>query len=851
MYRLSKSIFDLFTAILCIVPLSAHADESSSQTSTIPAQIQATDQQTVARDGAQGTPPGRSEKLSSIFYNAQESIVLDLEQKSMHLHGAGIIKYEDVKLEAEHMSLNWPERTVSASGKTDASGHIEEKVVCTLNGTEYIAADVRYNFESHRAVANQLFTKHGDGIFRADKVKKDRSDTFYADRGMYTTCNLVEPHFHIDAQRVKMVHEDKAFSGPCRLYFNKVPTFLGSWFGLFYFPKGSGFVFPMYGGESQKGFCLKQGGYYFRFNDHIDLALLADLYSSGSQSYSSHMRYKKRYAYDGDIQYQWTRNHYARMTTLSKTETIWQLTWKHHTLNNRNSSLTAELDLRGGQIKDIPQYVSSREATQTHLNSSVRYHNALAGLPYILDVGLSHNKNFQTKEQDATLPSVNLQTSRMYPLRGRMLFPLWLQDVHIQHVFQAMHKVSTVCDGQRLDFTPKYWGILLRNSRMGAKHTVPLTTNIKIFRCFNLAPKAEYHERWYGTRTNYSYAGGSLVREEDDGFYRVWNYNVGASLRTTLRGLYRFGRRSGVQAIKHQVEPGLNFTYTPDFSTPFYGYWYTARNGKKLSHFEGSVYDVPPNRAQAVLEATIKNTLDAKLKSNQEDEETKPVSWLEACDWSVGYDFLADRFALTNIRVDTRMSPLGEKLRVNSKIVIDPYVWQLGGTRKIDQLVWHRGEGLGRIQSSSLQLQSTVQFGGAFPKRSPAPVSPADQADTMPPTVEYVRFVLPCKLHAAYDWTYTSLQPGNSESTRVLSLESVVDLTQKWKLSCKTAYDLTQEELVDTATRLGIRRDLHCWEMNFDWSPLGTQESYRFEIGVKSSLLKALRYDRERTYRRP
>jgi hypothetical protein len=44
---------------------------------------------------------------------------------------------------------------------------------------------------------------------------------------------------------------------------------------------------------------------------------------------------------------------------------------------------------------------------------------------------------------------------------------------------------------------------------------------------------------------------------------------------------------------------------------------------------------------------------------------------------------------------------------------------------------------------------------------------------------------------------------------------------------------------------MNISRDLHCWLMNFQWSPLGPYAGYRFEIKVKAPQLQDIKLTKQ------
>ena len=803
---------------------------------------------------------------SVIHYNAEDSIVFDVKNKTIHLYEAGIIEYDTIKLEAEEVFLDWTNHTMAAFSKKNEAGEVEKKAVLTRDGVEYIAESVRYQFDSQRAVANKLFTKQDDGILRANKIKKDREDTFYADQGTYTTCNLVRPHFHADAQQLKLTQDDKVVSGPCKLHFDDVPTPLGLLFGIFYFPQGSGVIFPKYGGESEKGFCIKDGGYYIKFNDYVDLALQGEIYSKGSTGFTAKSRYKQRYQYSGDLLYQ--RNTYVSSSEeqLFKKEKSWRFQWNHRTENSRTSSLAAEVDLQSQSFR-TQNTLPGNQGLQASMNSSIRYMNRLVGLPYTLNANLHHAKNFQTQVATTTIPSISLRTENIYPFRKKGgPGGNWYADIYFQHTVDFVNKLSNITGNDTLDFSPKNWPVLFRNGKYGVKHTVPLKTNIKVLGYLNLTPAIQYQERWYWEKLNYRYnAGSEEIQEKVLGFERVYDYNFSAGLTTTLYGTHFFSRNAIVQAIRHQIEPAVSFTYTPDFSDPKYGYWQTMADGQKRNRFKEAIYGAPIDRATAVMQINLNNRLDMKVKSNADGKEsTKKLPILEGFDWSTSYDFLAPQFALGDIRLRARTRLFSDLFNISFNSTFDPYLYKKndqGSTpgekeaKRINELAWNHGQGIGRVKQASLSIGTRLSPGGRdsildqYGDLEEEQDVKEELKHVQEHPEQYVDFKIPWSLHLNYEWYYISLTPETQTKTKVLACDGDISLTEKWKVTLSSAYDITKNELVGTSTHIGIHRDLHCWEMNFNWRPLGDTQSYEFTVGVKSPLLQYLRYNRSRSYR--
>lgn len=819
-------------------------------------------------EAAQQKDATESEALiqAIIRYDAKDSIVLDIKRKAIRLYGEGVIEYDTIKLEADKISLDWKRHIISAASKKNEAGELERKPILTKDGVEYIAERVRYNFESHRAVASKLFTKQGDGIIRANKAKKDSEDTFYADRATYTTCNLVRPHFHISAKQLKLVYEDKIMSGPFSLYFDNVPTPLGFFFGIFYFPnKRSGVIFPKYGGENEKGFSIKDGGYYFNFNDYVDLALTGEIYSKGSTGFTAQSYYKKRYQYSGALAYQRSVNLATREDTLPQKDKSWRFQWKHRTENNRNSSVAAEVDLQNESFKK--SLVASGEDLNATMNSSIRYTNRLIGFPYALNVNLRHSKNFITQDTRVILPDISLRTENIYSFRKKgTAGGHWYSDIYFQHMFEFRNELSNKVGKETIDFSPQNWPIMFKNAKYGAKHTVPIKTNVKIS-YLNLTPFIEYRERWYWEKINYDYNTntGQVDKEKVKGFARVYDYEFGTALTTTLYGTHFFKRNATVQAIRHQIEPSVSFTYTPDFSKPKFGYWQKVQKGTATelkNKFEGGLYGTSPNRAQAVMQVKLNNTLEMKVRSKTEEGiATKKIPILEGFDWSTSYDFLKDNFKLGDIHLDARTRLFEGLFNITLKTTFDPYVYvksvQGGAQRedRVNEFAWNHGKGLGHVNQASLNISTKFSADKSKAKDREQhaaleddPNAKEELKNIQEHPEQYIDFNIPWALGLNYAWSYSSPKPKEGKSIKVFSFHGDVSLTEKWKASFQSGYDITKGKFVGSLTKLGIHRDLHCWEMNFNWRPLGKRQYYEFSVGVKSPLLRDLRYNRNRGY---
>ena len=806
-----------------------------------------------------------------VQYNAEDSIVFNVKDQTIQLYGEGVIKYDTIKLEAEKLFLDWTNYTIAASSKKNKAGKIEKKTVLTKESVEYIAEDVNYNFKSQRATANKLFTKQGDGILQSNKIKKDSATTFYADQANYTTCNLTKPHFHVGARRIKITEGDKIVSGPFRLYFDGVPTPLGFPIGIFYFPHGSGVILPKYGGQSEKGLCLKNGGFYIKFNDYVNLVLLGSVCSKGDTEFLAKSIYKKRYQYNGDLFYKRTTDLPTQEVGSLFKKKKWELKWNHRTENNRTSSFNAEVHLKSKSPVKVQGILEENSISQNNTNSSIRYTHKLWELPYTLAVSLQHTLNSQNQKGDATIPNTTLRTANIYPFRKKgKTIGNWYSDIYFQHNVSFENRLSNKIENNTLDFfKTKDWTKLWKNGRWGVQHIIPIQANIKLLRYLSLTPKFEWRERYYGEKIDYTYdtRTNDIVKEKVPGFVRVYDYDFEATLKTTLYGTHLGGENATVQALRHVFEPVLRFTYVPDFSSPRYGYWQTIKGGKKerekLNKFEGAIYSPPSNRASAVLKIDLNNRLDMIVNAREHVRKT-PI--LESFDWSTNYDFCEKNNPWGDIQFKTRTSLFDKMFDFSFKATFNPYLYKGVALRKrgskreyikTSELAWNHGKGLGYMKDASLNIGA--KLGPKAKDLLDQSYKPEDGQGIKQAKKEgaynqydpgkYVDFKIPWNLNLNYNWNYTRATPGDDpQKINSLSFEWHIYLTEKWQVTCKSVYDLTKSKWVGNATDIGIHRDLHCWEMDFNWNPLGDEQTYRFSIGLKAPLLKDLTYSRNNAY---
>ncbi|MEM7383004.1 MAG: putative LPS assembly protein LptD [Bacteroidota bacterium] len=778
-----------------------------------------------------------------VRYKAKDTAVFDIQKKALHLYGGSDIGYEDVQLAAEQLTLDWSTNTITATGKHNEVGEIAQKVIFTQGGVSCQAEEIHYSFDTRRGAIRKLFIEQEGILIHCDEATIDTERTYYTDRMRLTTCNLAKPHYYIEARKAKFVQSENIVTGPWRCYCYDIPTPLGFFYGFLPIsrPRVSRIILPELGADLSKGPFLS-AGYHFYFNDCIDLSLKARLYSKGSCGLKAESSYQ-RYGYTGSVSYEQT------MTPMSDERGPWRFQWRHATQNNRAGSLIADIDI---QDRSAAAALPNNRGLTTITGSQIRYTNSLAGLPCRIATILAHSQDFQRNTTKLILPEVIFSTSPIYLFRGGGgAIGQWYRDIYLKHSVEFKRQLASTINRNTSIPTYQYWIDAFRQGDYGVKHTIRLAGNAKIFQYVNLQPAVRYQERWYFQSLDYAYdnAQDTIVKDTIGGFKRVWDYSAGTSLQTTLYGMYFGGSNTAIQSIRHQLTPTVRFTYTPGCAGRYWQEVQTPQGNKLMNRFDNCVYGTPQSSAKAVMDFEVDNTLTMKLRDTTDlARSTRKVPMLEALSLSTSYDFKADSFQLGNIKLVARTGLLDNLFRLEYSTTLDPYAYdscdpaynQGDLKRRAERVAWYHGQGLGHSTDSFLKIGIRLRPPGHGAQNAaghtrngqiPRP-APSDSA-------QYANFDVPWSLNLTYYRNYTHhIASGSRCSSRQLSFDGGLSLARGWAITFDSAYDLDKKELAGHATKVSIHGDMHCWETCFDCWPFGSSPSFRFFLGLKSSMLK-------------
>ena len=836
---------------------------------------------------------------TTVRYNATDSITLDMTTRDVKIYGDAKIDYTPISITAAEVTVNWEENMMMAQGKVDSTGKKIDTPIFVNGNETYETQAIKYNFKTEKAAITGLVTTQGDGYIHADQVFKNANGELFNKTTIYTTCNLAHPHYSIKARKVKVIPGKEMISGPFNMVLHDVPLPLGFAFGMF--PdqqhRSSGVIFPTFGEETRRGFYLRQGGYYFAFNDYINLELTGDIYTKGGWAIKAASTYNKRYKFRGNLLFNTTKLKTEDENTLKINESNdFRFSWSHTPLSKGTGRFSASVDIASSTYNTNNKLSEQKDQIKTNLGSSVNYSKTFKGTPFSLSLSGRFNQNLKTKVADILLPSLNFNVQNIYPFKSKTAPKgKWYEQIVFRYTMDATNKITnqirTEGGDSIFEFNSETLPLLIKKGTNGFKHSIPISTSLNILKHFKLNPRFDYLERWYFRKLNYTYNDSTQQIETDTikGFNTVREYNAAVGFSSIVYGTVFFKREFGIQAIRHQMIPSISYSYQPDFSDPRFDYYQevqTDENGntQKKSRYAGFVYGQPGAGKRSTISFSITNTLEAKFRSRKDTTgKAEKIVLLRNFGISTGYNMAADSFNLSSITLNAATNLLSNKnigkgatingINLNFRGSIDPYLFILDsvkiGTegkddviyqRKLNQYAFNNGQGLGRFSSFNISLstgfkaktrgssssgQSGGRGGGGLEGTQTNSVKEEQELqDILDNPDFYIDFNIPWSIKFSYNVNYRRDGFKKSKVTQSLKFNGDLSLTKNWKVTFNSGYDFEKKKFNET--RLGINRDLHCWEMRLDWVPYGRYQSYNFTIRAKSSLLQDLKISKRR-----
>lgn len=779
---------------------------------------------------------------SKVEYKARDSIRFDLKSQQVFLFGESEVHYQDLELKSEEIESNLDSNIVTARGVKDSTGKFIGEPYFKQGTKEFYAHQIKYNFNSRKGIISDVKTQEGEGYIHGQKIYKNPDNILYIRNGKYTTCNLAEPHYHFGTNRLKIIPNDKIITGPADLFIENSPTPFAIPFG--FFPntekQKSGIIIPMPGESQQLGFFLLNGGYYLYINEHVDAQITGDYYSKGSWATRLSSNYNKRYKFNGNIEsnYSIFKNSFKEFPDYSERRDFF-FRWRHNqdAKARPNSVFSANVNL-GTSSNFVNNFNSSAtDYLSTNFSSTVSYTKRFNDSPFTLNVNASHNQNTLSKQVNVRLPEIAFNMARIYPLARKKIVgkQRMYEKIGLSYSFNFRNEVTAT------DSMYKNLDFIQSKLKNGIKHSIPISTSLKVMKYFTLNPTVNYTELWYlkTIKKSVDRFDNAVITDTITEFARGGTYNASANLTTKIYGMYNL-KMGRIKAIRHVITPSVGVSYTPENNSGIRTYTDTTNTSYKYSIFQEGIYGGTNSAKAGLLNFNLLQNLEMKVKSKKDTlNPIKKVTLLENVSLASSYNMLVDSFNWSNISIGARTS-LFNKFNINFNAIVDPYALDTTG-RRINKSHLSQEGSIGRLTNASFNLGFMLKSKTtAKTEKTTRFASEADLAYINAHRNDYIDFDIPWTLNFAYNVYYSKPVFEDSKNiVQTVAFTGDFSLTKKWKVGFGSGYDFQLRDL--SYTTLGIYRDLHCWEMDLQWIPVGPRQSYTFTIRVKSAMLQDLK----------
>lgn len=831
----------------------------------------------------QDTIPKQKEFLTDkVNYKAKDYVRLNERLKQTTLYNEAEVYYEDMEIKAGIIVIDHNKNLVYAGRLKDTAG-VYTQAPTFKQGANLVEPDsIIFNTDTKKALIFNSRTEQSGGYIIADITKKENDSVYFINRGKFTTSeNQEDPEFYFLMRKAKIVPNKKVVTGLTNMFIYDVPTPIGLPFA--YFPltqkQTSGILFPTFGQDSRRGYNLQNGGYYFAISDYADLAVYGDYYTNGSYGLRAETNYAWRYKFRGNfgVRFESLIDSERGFPDYSKSS-IYNIRWSHSQDSKANPSSRFSASVNLGSSKYYQESVNQMNASNflnNTLSSSVSYSKAFVGEPQVnISLTATHSQNTRTQQIDMTLPTFQGSMSRIYPFAPKVGTKKGIIDnINFQYNVNAQNRIKTT---DSLFFKKE----MFEDARVGFQHSIPISTNFKVFKHFSVSASTNFQENWtLNTIEKYYDEDENKVLKRDlTGFDSFRTYNFSTSIGTTIYGMFNFqkpGKDTKIKALRHIMRPSISYNINPAFDDYYDSFDYITANGDltraEYSRFEESIYGAPNKNFSSSMGISLGNNFEAKVRDRDSTKtDPKKIVLINNLNFSTSHNFAGDSLRWSPLRVSGGTQLLDNKMNINFGMTLDPYALD-NNNRRIDKFNISNGGNLFRLTSASMNLSYSLSSSKSKGKKesderareesrrsggrdddlfgvsenfADQRLGDEDKSEEKKISSEFYNYSLPWSLRVAWAVNYSNNARQNEISSNSLMFSGDIDLSPRWKVGASSGYDFKNQGF--TYTQLRFERDLLSWRMNFSIIPFSERSSWNFFIGIKSNLLKDIKYDKRR-----
>jgi hypothetical protein len=723
-----------------------------------------------------------------------------------------------------------------------------------------------YNLASRRGRVTQARTQIEDGYLLGGIIKQHDAHVIFAENAAYTTCELDHPHYALEAGRLKIVDGKEVYTGPVRLRLLGLPTPLMLPFGYFPAAEGrrSGPLPVRYGSESGYGLFLENVGWYWALSDYLDAQVSGKLGTEGSFQVRGAARYKRLYAYDGQFDISAGRLRTGESTDPGFAPRVpLQVRWSHAQTFPTGQQLQANVDLQSTSQRLVADAVSQQ--VQQSTSSAVTFSQSWPRVGRSFSANLRASQNLRTEQATLTLPSVQFNQQRVFPLR-RGRDDRWYESIGVSYSASATNTYDfrPTATGGGISFVD---GLLRPGAYLAAtgdssrfayrvEQRVPVQASFSVPGAnLSIVPSLSFTELWAGEAEERVFLADSnrVETRQVAGFASARRVAATLSLSTELFGTFPV-RVGPLDGLRHTLRPRAALSFEPDYAALGFVREVRADTASDRTVRYARIAGIPTSPTQS-LSFGIENAFLARLaRTDSTGEVQRRTVQLLSVSVQGGYNLAALERPFADLQTSFN-SQLGG-VTASGNASFSAYALDDAGALT-DRPLLDGGWPL-RLTAAGVRLGRSFRSREGRAADVRPVVAPRTAADAYDPTrvtqsavVGYVDYAAPWSF--ALDLTLSrqaARGPVPAQTTATLAVNQFnVRLTPTWSATGSTGLDLTTGE--PTLTRIGLTRDLHCWEMQVNWQPIGAYRGFSFSLFVKSGHLRdLLRLDVPRTVSR-
>ena len=803
-----------------------------------------------------------------VNYNATDSGVMIMATKEFFLYGDAKTDYGTAQLEAANIVYDQETQNIRAYGAKDTTGS-------PLSNPKFLEGDIVsvndsifFNMKSGKGFTKNTNFQQGEIFVNANTMKKVSKDVAFAYKARFTTCNLDDPHFAFRTNKMKIITNKIGVSGPTFPEFEGVPFPIGIPFGIFPLAQGrhSGLMAPAFSTSEDFGLGFEGLGYYKVLSDNFDATLRTNIYSYGGWNLNLNSKYIMRYKYMGNFNLSLQNTRILNRNDAINQEytggRTFMINWTHSMDQRARPGTSFSANVNFGSTKYNRLLLNNPfQNYQNQISSSISYTKTWDN-KYNLSVNLNHNQNNNLGLVNMSLPNINFNAITIYPFQSKDQIGAgkWYEKLGIGYNGSFQNQLSFY--DSALNFNK-----LLDTMQWGAQHSIPISLSLPSLGPITITPGISFDEKWFGQQSIKTW--NNKTKQVDTsisrGFYRAPNMSFSLGTASRIFGTYKFKKTSSIQAIRHEVRPSISMSYTPDLAASYHYTTQIDSTGRnyRFSKYDGGIGGGYSEGTFGGMGFGVDNLLEMKMKDKKDTTEGafKKVKLIEGFGFNSSYNFLADSFALGNFNIYMRTT-LFENLNITSNLTMDPYQTDKQGFRvnKLDfdptRLKFGNITSGGLSFSTSFKSKSTD---GKETKQKDIPIDPFMTPDEQQRQLQYAKsnpaeftdFNIPWTLTLSYSFQFSRYMKPDYSGFQINTYSSLnfngdFSITPKWKLGGTGYIDVAKRSIQQLS--MFITREMHCWQLAINVTPIGLYKSFSISVNPKSGILRDLKINRSRTF---